>query len=427
MMTKEVDITKWAKAIEALEGICAHIQSRSVSRSDRLYYELYTKYFQKLKRAMEEGADIAAHSTFTPPELFYAMDMIPVLLVSSSGAMTVCAKNYKEALDSSKEYGISVETCSGHRIQMAHFIEGWFPRPKVVVDIGTGCDAFSNSGCISAELYGCPDFYIDAPYHYTERGVQYFAQELEELVQFLEEITQRKMDWERLKEMVRISAEMADRYREIAHLRKAVPSPMESRRAWQAYWIYWIYAGALEGLTWFRTLRDELKEKVEQKRGAVSQERFRLLDLFMHPQYTFKLLDWMGEKYGAVIVNEVIVFYWREGEMDPSKPLEALARRFYYAPVVRCALGSGKESLETAVKQAKEYKVDGALFWAQNNCRQAGIIGSLKDILAEEVGIPTLVIDCDIMDPTFVTVEEMRKKLEEFFEILEDRRLRRIQ
>ncbi|MFX0201297.1 MAG: 2-hydroxyacyl-CoA dehydratase subunit D [Candidatus Hodarchaeota archaeon] len=416
-----MDSSLWFGAIKNLEGIMGHVMGRSKSEGERAYYELYAAYFQKVREAMKEGKDIAAHCTFIPPEIFHAMDIVPILLVSSSGAMTVCSRNYKEALDSSSKFGVALETCSGHRIQMAHFVEGWFPRPRFIVHMGTGCDAFSASSHISAEIYGCPDYYVDVPYEYNDRGLEYLTGEFERLVSFAEEITGRKMDWDRLTEIVAKTAEMTSLYREIAELRKAVPSPMESRRAWQSYWMYWINAGTSDGVKWFRTVRDEVKDRVNKGVGAVPNERVRLLDLFMPPQYSYELQDWMGEEYGALFVNESLIFQWGNEVLDPSRPLEALAKRYFIAPVTRCALGRGRDFLTDAVKQAREYKADGAVFWAQNACRQTGIMRSLKDALNEEAGIPTLVLDCDIMDPSFVSVTEMKKKLKDFLEILKYR------
>ncbi len=171
----KLDSSVWLGAIKNLEGITAHVLPRAKSTGEASYYELYCAYYQRVRKAINEGKEIVAHSTFVPPEIFYAMDIVPILLVSCTGAMTVCARNYKEALDSCRRFGVSNETCSAHRIQMAHFIEGWFPRPVLIVHMGTACDAFSNSGHISKELYGCPDFYVDVPYDYTERGLKYLT------------------------------------------------------------------------------------------------------------------------------------------------------------------------------------------------------------------------------------------------------------
>jgi len=413
---------KWFEAVKNLEGLMEHIAVRAKSPGERYFYIYYTRYFQKVIKAVEEGKEIAAHSTFIPPEIFYAMDIVPILLVSSCGAMTTNLKNYQEALDSCQKHGICAETCSTHRIQMAHFLEGWFPEPKLIAHMGgQGCDAFCNSGHVSAEIYGCPDFYVDVPNVETENGVKYLTEEFKDLVSFVEDVVKRKMDWDRLKEILTVTVEMTNLWREIGELRKMVPSPMESKRAWQIYWMYWIYTGSQEGLEWFRIVRDELREKVAKGEGAIPNERFRLLDLFMPPQYSFQLLDWMGKEFGAIFVNETLISRWGDGELDPSKPLEALVKRHFIAPVIPYALRPGRDLLSLTVKQAKAYKAHGAVFWAQNACRQTGMIGPLKDALREEADIPTLIIDCDVMDPSFVTVEEMKQRLKSFFEMLESR------
>lgn len=411
----------WFEAIKNLEGLTGHVLPKVTSSGEKAYYELYTSYFQRVRQAMQEGKEIAAHSTFVPPEIFHAMDMVPVLLVSSSGAMTVCTRNYKHVLDTTRKYGVPLETCSAHRIQLGHFIEGWFPKPKFIVHMGAGCDAFSSSGNLTADLYGCPDFFIDVPWERSERGVEYLTNEFGRLVQFVEEQTGRKMNWDRLKEIMARTAEMTRLYREIAELRKAVPSPMEGRRAWQSYWMYWINAGTPEGVSWFTTVRDEVKDRVGRGIGAIPNEKLRLMDLFMPPQFSFQLQDWMAKDYGALFVTENIVFQWGEEELDPSKPLEALARRYFMSPITRCIMGPARDFMADAVKTAREYKVDGAVFWAQNACRQAGLIRPLKDALSEEAGIPTLVVDCDIMDPSFKPVEEMKIQLKDFIEILSER------
>ena len=43
-----------------------------------------------------------------------------------------------------------------------------------------------------------------------------------------------------------------------------------------------------------------------------------------------------------------------------------------------------------------------------------------KDVL-NEMDVPVLTLDCDIVDPTINTQAEVRQKMEQFFELLEDR------
>jgi len=73
------------------------------------------------------------------------------------------------------------------------------------------------------------------------------------------------------------------------------------------------------------------------------------------------------------------------------------------------------------VTSARDYKVDGAVYWAHIGCRHTcAAVKLIKDTL-NEIDIPLLTIDCDIIDPTISPESEIREKMERFFELLDDR------
>ena len=77
--------------------------------------------------------------------------------------------------------------------------------------------------------------------------------------------------------------------------------------------------------------------------------------------------------------------------------------------------------LKDIIDCAEQYKVDGAVYWAFIGCRHTcATIRIFKDILTE-IDVPMVTIDCDLVDPTINSEEEIRGKLEQFFELLEDR------
>jgi benzoyl-CoA reductase/2-hydroxyglutaryl-CoA dehydratase subunit BcrC/BadD/HgdB len=79
--------------------------------------------------------------------------------------------------------------------------------------------------------------------------------------------------------------------------------------------------------------------------------------------------------------------------------------------------------LPDTVGDAIAYKVEGAVYWAHIGCKQGcALIRIIRDALREEAGIPTLVLDIDVVDPSFVSEEELKDKLEGFFERLEEER-----
>jgi len=358
-----------------------------------------------------------------PAEIFYAMDMVPVLLVGTCFAISACIKEHAACMEAAKQYGIREETCSGHKNIVAHVVQGWLPRPNVFVDVGSGCDAFANSMKIGSDVYGTPHFHVDTPLYKNQKSIDYLVMEFKRLISFLEEQSGRKMDWDRLSETMTYSQKMIDLCHEVRQIRAAVPSPMDNRRAWETNWLNWFFAGTPDGVHHWEVLRDELTDRVKQGVGAFPdvKEKYRLFDLFMAPAHDLKILEWMQEKHGANMVFETFIQYDRDFEMDPERPLESMARRWYSGPIWNCFQGPTKDYSRNVVSHVDALKPDGAIWWDTFSCRQAGAIQMVANAL-EEVGVPTVKVACDVTDPAFIEKDEMRNQLKDFFELLDSRR-----
>ncbi|MFQ5826260.1 MAG: 2-hydroxyacyl-CoA dehydratase family protein, partial [Dehalococcoidia bacterium] len=62
------------------------------------------------------------------------------------------------------------------------------------------------------------------------------------------------------------------------------------------------------------------------------------------------------------------------------------------------------------------------IFWAHIGCRQANAtIRTVKDAL-QQMGVPCLVLDIDTNDPSFISTEELKDRIEGFLERIEDGR-----
>ena len=424
MKVETIDTTKLEEIIQGLEAVAQLQRPRPDRRCDAICYELLAGYFRRAQRAREEGKCLVSHTTSIPPEVFYAMDIVPLQLESMGTLAAQIVRNFEDSFSAARAFGLAAEICSCHRLIAGQAILGWLPRPDAIVWSNQVCDNTAKSGNLLVEIYGCPGFFLDRPYRYTERGVQYFAQELEDLIHFLGELTGRKMDWDRFAEVMEHSRRLLELQREIRQLRKAVPSP------WRNLWFIHMMgtelymAGTPEAVTHFEALRDEIKEKVEKGEGHVPEERYRILTLFLPPAYSWTLLGWMEKKHGAVSVAEPYFSYRGGGDIDPAKPLESLARNSFYCPICRPMHGPAEEGiLHDAVRDAIEYKAEGAVYFAHIGCRQSdACVRILKDALLEKAGVPTLILDNDLYDPTYVPEDQLKEKLEGFFELLDERK-----
>lgn len=412
--------TKLEKMIGALENIAEHRKRHPTTRVEELYYTLLAKYYRDVHEAKAEGKFIGAHTVMCPPELLRAMDIVPLHLESGSSTMAILLKNYAEYFDQASAFGYAPEVCSAHRLLAGTFLKGDFPRPDFMIWSNQVCDNTAKSGDALTELYGIPGFYLDRPYNSSEKEVQYYIKQIEYLIAFLEEQTGKSMDYGRLSEVVALAERVHKLAREIYEMRKTSPAPMRNRASMNLRIIEWLWSGTPEAVRYFETIRDEVKAQIGKKEEVENQENYRLLSIFAPPFYEMKMLDWMEREYGAKIAIDYGSSWWAEGEMDPSRPVESLARQSFYHPGARQMHGPGLNFMEDTVKLAKDFRVNGALYYAHIGCRQAcAMIRAVRDKLRDEAGIPTLVLDCDIMDPSLTPEGEMRSKLEGFFEMLE--------
>jgi len=391
-------------------------------KSETLYYTMLANYYTRLLNAREEGKFMAAHTVFFPTEILYAMDIVPMHTEMTTWMMALFLSEQAELLSAGADLGLVPEICSPHRGLAGAFALGALPRPDVMLWSNLICDNTAKSGELVMELNDCPGFYLDHPFQSSEAEEKYLIGELEDMIHFLEEKSGHKMNWDKLAEIVTQMDRQIELFREINELRKAVPSPFPVRGFLQLLTTDYLCPGQPEAIAYLETLRDELAEMVHEGKGAVSPERFRLMTLFVPPMYLIGFLEGISQEYGAVSVVEPLFTYWGEGRLDPTKPLESVAKKAALIPERHTMYGPlGERTLKEIVDCAEQYRVVGALYWAFIGCRHTcATVKLFKDIL-NEIDVPMVTLDCDIVDPTINSEEEIRGKLEQFFELLEDR------
>jgi len=423
MKAAPFDATRLDHVITTLDSIHQHRVQSPLNKSDELYYELLAKYYREIRDAHQNGKKVIHHTVMLPTEILYAMDVVPSLIEVVAGAIVNLCNLWEEGLASAKAYGLAPEICSGHRLMLASAILGWLPRPDALIWSNMACDNTAKSCDLLMRLWDSPGFYLDRGYDVNERELAYFVRELEAMIAFLEELTGRKMDYDRLSDIVRCSWEMTQLQREVEQLRKTVPSPMRSRAGMFSHLISYYFSGTPEAVTFFRQLRDEAKARADRGESFIKEEKYRLVMYFEPPIYGWKLLDWMERAHGAVLVMEPAFGQWGPGEIDPRKPLEALAKKTFIRPTVRQMHGPVGLLVEDMVEAAKTYSADGVISFNHVGCRQSSSCNRLlKDVIGEETGLPFFSVEHDIADPAFVSEEEMRDKIEGFLEMIDERR-----
>src|SRR3972149_9827123 len=230
-----------------------HRQAHTADRSQQIFYEVMLKYYQMVDKGREEGRPLAWVG-LAPVEIVYAMDILPFMpefqcmVVASEG-------NIAGYFDASAGYGLPIEICSVHRAMTGMDILQELPKPDLILSSACVCDSTLKFYGTRTEYHQVPSYMLDLPHWRDEEAIQYLTKDLEGMFHFLEEFTGKKMDYDRLKEIMRLSKEGYDLFYEIGELRNAAPTPLRAREAFRNFSVWAFMLGKQEAIDYFRVMR----------------------------------------------------------------------------------------------------------------------------------------------------------------------------
>jgi benzoyl-CoA reductase/2-hydroxyglutaryl-CoA dehydratase subunit BcrC/BadD/HgdB len=417
MKVETFDTTKFDRVVRVLDMLTRMTKNQAERQGEYAYYSLFANCLREIQQAPRTGRKVVAHSIFIPTEFFFALDIVPLYL-EAVGELMARLLGLEESFATARNAGFANEICSGHRLLNAQAVKGWLPRPDAFAWSNLVCDVTAKTGDFLAAVYDRPAIYLDRPYRHTTESERYYIEELKDLITFLEGIAGKKMEPARLREAMEYTRQSQVIFREINEMRKVRPSPMRNRHLIEMILAQNLLSGSPQLVKFYETVRDEVKAELARPVRDTSADKHRLISFFYYPSYMWSLLDTLEKRFGAVVVCEPHLWEWAEVEIDPAKPLESLARKAFAlddtGPLT-------DRFLPKVLKWAEEYQADGALYWAHIGCRQTcPTMRIIKDELQDKLGIPTLLIDCDLADSTYSREEDIVKRVEDYFEMLND-------
>ncbi len=393
----------------------------NVPKSHKIYYQMLADYYTRLSKAKEEGGFMAAHTIFFPVEILYAMDIIPMHTELTAWMTALFSGNYTDLLATSAQVGLAQEICSPYRVLTGALATGSLPRPDIVLWSNLICDNAAKSGELVMHMAGCPGFFIDYPFQQSDYENQYFKEELRELILFLEKQSGHKMDWGKLSESIARINRQIELFREIEELRKTVPTPLPPQDFLKLFTVDCMFAGQPEATTFLEAVRQELTETINSGKGVLATERLRVMNLLFPPILLLGAIEKVSSEHGAISVADPLLCHWEDERLDPQEPLDSVIQKIKMNPIMVMQGPLDEKIIKTVVNCATQHKVDGAIHYAHVGCRQsAPLIKLIKDAL-NQIDVPVLVLDCDIIDTTVAPEEEVCQKLTQFFELMEER------
>lgn len=394
--------------------------------SRELGRKLTEEYLDAARNARAIGKYVAYTTAVSPVEILVAHDVIPIY--PENHAVSLITKRLCSELSEAVErQGYTSHLCAYARCDLG-FREtgksptGGIPDPDFLLACNAQCFTLVKWFEVLARRYRVPIFVFDTPQWINDEATRkdildYCVKQLKELISDLEELTGRPFDYDRLREVIKLSDEACRLYRKFLDMASYKPSPITIFDALIHMAIIVYLRGTPQAVLYYRTLIEEIEQKAQRGEAAVKGERFRLywenLPVWFKFRDHFELLA----SYGAAILTSLYVHDWAH-EFDLDKdPLLTLAEN-YVSGFSNVTL---EERAEMAYELFKRYDLNGMIMFINRSCKAVSFaVHELRDLLTEKTGIPALVFEADMGDPRFYSETQVRTRIEAYLELLEE-------
>ncbi|MBI4619523.1 MAG: 2-hydroxyacyl-CoA dehydratase [Desulfobacterales bacterium] len=389
--------------------------------------KLMADYYTESAMVKAQKKPVAWLSSVAPVEVCYTMDVFPIY-PENYGTMCAARKLSAEFCAAAEAKGFSTDLCSyalnnlgSIYLNKGPFMGQGLPEPDLLIATEHACLSMAKWWEELSRHFNVPLYIVDAALPVGEdlspHHINYFAEQLRELMGFVEEHTGNKFDMDKFKEVLGYSDEASKLFLEIGALRKTVPSPISPIEIFTNMFPIVTLAGKKEAVEFYNELYDEISELAKRKEAAVPNEKYRLLwDLFPI-WYNLNLFKYIEEKGGVVVADVYATTFG--GRVDISRPFEGLAERYVGNPLLSYGV---QQKTELYKQMIKEYHVDGVVFHSNRSCRMASMGQyDVKQGIYEDIGIPGAIFESDFVDPRSYSDEQVKDTLDSFFEILESR------
>ena len=415
-----------------------------VGRGNNDGARLFREWYEQLGETAESGGQAAYVFVMgSMNEILKTFDL-PVVFPEINSLQTAVRRVAHDLLDRAEDYGYSPDICGYVKADVAVQLDGGnhpmgkIPKPSIAV-LTNACNTYIKWAEIWERMYNCPIFTIDIPGSRAadaqtwpgdpdfENDRRYVEVQLKDLITKCEEVTGKKFDIDRLREVLGHANELSRGWQRILELNKNKPSIFNALTDGTIYLgVANGFRGDAAGARYFTELVEEMEYKAEHNIGTLTDEKYRLAFVGVPCYPIFRRFNELFSEWGGTFVNSTYLWFASGGtnvgfQYDLDKPLESLAEG---------VLISVRDSMDSMFYQDRVldgmidgYGIDGVIYHPIKSCRTVSTgLADGRRYLTNKRDIATLFLESDMMDRRVVSEAQMKNRIDAFFEGLASRR-----
>ena len=412
--------------------------------------ELRNRYFTDYIEAKEKGGLRFSGGALAFCAITTGLgDHVHGLAVEPYGALVTAIGPFGvQCLEATEQAGFARDMCAytknywGSILLDKYALGGPFPKPDFrwqthVCYMHAKCDA------VASHLEGAdvPCYAIDiAVGHYSaekKHKLRYLVDQMHDGIEWLEQVTGRKYNDERLIEAVSNEYRTAALWAQICSLNKNIPAPLDEKTLFTFQSLHTLMRETGELVSFFKELKEEIEDRVARGVAAVPVENCRLVSTGQPPWSMVKVWRYI-QQYGAVSVGSLYTYTlstpWEiseDGTLTPVKTLEELGITIQNREDALMAMTGLNMKIPTyggfhdvdpegrlMGKFMKDWHVDGVMMHLNHGCIAAGLgfLEGRRQML--KLGIPVMSYEGSVADERELDEARVFNRLDIFLESL---------
>jgi benzoyl-CoA reductase/2-hydroxyglutaryl-CoA dehydratase subunit BcrC/BadD/HgdB len=389
--------------------------------------DLMGKYFTDLDRGPAEGKKTAWCTSVGPAELLRAMGF-NVYFPENHGAMLGASRMATDLIPAANARGFSPDICSYLTSDIGSYLKGASPLQKMKLAGPPKADVlvYNTNQCRDVKdwfQFYAREWNVPCLGVHTPRAtdgvdrplVDFVARQIEALVEPLEQVAGRKLDVDRLREVIDLSRQTTLLWKAVLEAAAAVPTPITFFDGTIQMGPAVVMRGLPETVEYYKLLVAELQERVRTKTAAVEGERLRIYWEGMPIWGKLSPLSNLFMELRTSVVASTYCNSWIFEDLDPADPYGSMARA--YSSIFICRSEEEKEAY--IQRMARLYKIHGIIYHDSKTCpNNSNNRYGLPQRLQQKLDLPYLVINGDLNDLRMYSEEQTRTNIEAFVEQL---------
>lgn len=353
------------------------------------------------------------------PQLFYAFDCAPLCLETFPMLFTASRKEvFYKFVEKAESSGLPSDVCSTDRFIMGAALSGEFPDNAFFVTSSAPCDGTRVAYPVMKSALDIPTLFIETPYTYEKEAARWYGQQIKkQLIPFLEEVTGKKFDLDRFRNIIEESNRAYELLVDISDAYTLKPSPLPASLRGFPYMSFISSAGHPRNTENTGIFHQEVFRRV--KNGIVKQteEKYRVLWVHVPPTFDNEFFTWMENKLGASVITSMLAATPILRPIDTTN-LDTMLEGYAWQGLdmtMSIMRFDTRKFIEYTMNTFHQYQCDCLIVTQHVGCNSiCGAAGIMRRYLREE-GIPTLFIELDYNDDRVLSAEPLREQIEDFF------------